>query len=226
MYTSPSGKRYIGQTVDEKSRRKMFLSKRKDYAGYKINNAREKYGPENFDYKVLIRLHSDDTKELQSYLNALEVGLIRMYDTQKTGYNSSPGGGGMCEETKRRISESKAGTKPWNKGLKGVSDGYWKGKKRTQETNEKIKDTLTGRKLSDEHKKHISEGNIGKVMTDEAKIKISASMKGRELSDEHINNLKLAWKKRGVLSEEERHQHKLESQRKYKQKLKLKKEGQ
>ena len=52
-YTSPSDKVYIGQTVDERTRRKKFLNTNISYAGLKIDNARKKYGPLNFKYEVL-----------------------------------------------------------------------------------------------------------------------------------------------------------------------------
>ena len=40
-YVSPSNKVYIGQTVDEKKRRQVFLREDNDYAGIKINAARK-----------------------------------------------------------------------------------------------------------------------------------------------------------------------------------------
>mgnify|MGYP002508894209 CR=1 FL=1 len=53
-YTSPSGKVYIGQTTNEKKRKRVFLNENnEDYAGLKINNARKKYGPKSFKYEVL-----------------------------------------------------------------------------------------------------------------------------------------------------------------------------
>ena len=58
-YTSPSGKVYIGQTLNEEQRRKDFLGKAYKYAGMGINNARMKYGPENFEYEVLYEKEFD-----------------------------------------------------------------------------------------------------------------------------------------------------------------------
>ena len=53
-YTSPSNKVYIGQTTNEKKRKRVFLNENnEDYAGLKINNARKKYGPKSFKYEVL-----------------------------------------------------------------------------------------------------------------------------------------------------------------------------
>ena len=49
-----------------------------NYSGPKIENARKKYGPENFEYKVLmkvtgdneeeVKLHNQITEEVQEYL--------------------------------------------------------------------------------------------------------------------------------------------------------------
>lgn len=39
-YTSPSGKHYIGQTINENQRRKIFNNLNLAYAGLKIDNAR------------------------------------------------------------------------------------------------------------------------------------------------------------------------------------------
>lgn len=52
-YTSPSGKVYIGQTINEKDRRKHFLIQKLSYGGIKIDTARAKYNPENFKYEIL-----------------------------------------------------------------------------------------------------------------------------------------------------------------------------
>ena len=54
-YTSPTGKVYIGQTLDEERRRTEFLNKDVRYAGKRIENARHKYGPENFKYEIFSR---------------------------------------------------------------------------------------------------------------------------------------------------------------------------
>ena len=90
-YKSPSGKYYIGQTIDEERRRKKFLYN-KIYAGPKINRARQKYGPENFEYTILMKVIGDDLNEIKNILNTLEIGFIKMYDSIDNGYNSCYGG--------------------------------------------------------------------------------------------------------------------------------------
>lgn len=181
-YTSPVGKSYIGQTTDEVRRRRDFLGIKEVYAGPKINRARKKYGPENFKYVVLVKVESDNKDELQNYLNTLEIGFIKMFDTVKNGYNSCCGG---CknvtgfhhtEETKKKISELKKGKPSWNKGipmkeeskqkLKEVKKGQkpWNtGKHWDEETKKKISEKHKGQHYmkgvpkSETHKKHLSE---------------------------------------------------------------------
>ena len=195
-YKSPSGKYYIGQTIDEKGRRNMFLHNKNGYAGHRINEARKKYGPNNFEYTVLMKVTGDDINEIREYLNILEVGFIRLYDSYNNGYNMSEGGHNMTDETREKIKESKKGQIPWNKGLKGVTKGYWGGRKRSLETKEKIRQTITGRHLPEEHRRHISEGNTGKKMSEETRRKISemnkgkpSCNKGRHLSEEHRRHI-------------------------------------
>lgn len=184
-YTSPSGKYYIGQTVEEERRRRDFLGKKKVYAGPKINRARNKYGPENFKYDVLVRLESDNSEELHSYLNILEIGFIKMYDSVNNGYNACDGGQKSVtgfhhsEEAKKKMSEMKKGKPSWNKGIP-MSD----------ETKEKQRESHIGKRHfgichSEETKRKIGEANKGKhymkgvPKSEEHKRKISESRKGK-----------------------------------------------
>lgn len=93
-YTSPSGKSYIGQTTNEKERRRKFKIGGTLYAGDKINDARKKYGPENFKYEILEKVESENLNELTEILNNLEIYYIGLYDTFRNGYNMSIGGDG------------------------------------------------------------------------------------------------------------------------------------
>ena len=145
-YKSPSGKYYIGQTMDEKGRRHMFLYNNSfGYAGNRINEARKKYGPKNFEYSILVKITGDNPDEVRKYLNILECFFIKKYDSYKNGYNMSEGGHNMSEESKQKMIESKKGQVPWNKGLKGVQKGYWIGKHRSNDTINKIRNSITGK---------------------------------------------------------------------------------
>lgn len=108
-YTSPSGKVYIGQTINEKERRTKFLNQDADYAGPKINAARQKYGVNNFEYVVLFKVESFIKSEVLEILDQKEVQYIEMFDSFYNGYNSTKGGGNMyerSEETCKKLSES------------------------------------------------------------------------------------------------------------------------
>lgn len=91
-YISPSGKVYIGQTTEEKRRRKTFFNINKRYGGDKIDAARQKYGPENFTYEVLYRATFSNKKEATLKLDELEQFYITVYDSYENGYNMTYGG--------------------------------------------------------------------------------------------------------------------------------------
>lgn len=96
-YASPSGKKYIGQTINEKVRRNVFLNINKSYSGRNfetaIDRARIKYSPENFIYTVLERYEFGSKKAAANKLNEREIYYIKLYNTYFHGYNSNLGGG-------------------------------------------------------------------------------------------------------------------------------------
>ena len=126
MYTSPSNKKYIGQTINEVKRKNRFRDLTKVYAGGgKLENARRKYLPENFEYTVLKSITFENKSEIGDTLNLLEEEFIKKYNTYIGGYNSSLGGRfnyseqssvshlnkTHTEEVKQRISETNKKTK-------------------------------------------------------------------------------------------------------------------
>lgn len=126
-YTSPSGKVYIGQTMNERKRRSDFLCITTQYSGPKIENARKKYGPENFQYEVLFTIESLDKKEVRDILNSKEKEYIILFDSINHGYNIDEGGAVKdiysnrveSEETKQLRSEQMK--LRWKNGFKGCS---------------------------------------------------------------------------------------------------------
>lgn len=176
-YKSPSGKYYIGQTIDEYSRRTIFLNVNLKYGGPKIENARKKYGPENFEYTVLMKVTGDNKEEVKQYLDTLEIGFIKMYDSINIGYNSNEGGLGNrgYKPTKEHIERTRKSLKekdiiPWNKGKKCGN--------RSEETKLKISQKLKGKHPSDETRKKLSESHKGKIISKEQREKMINSLKG------------------------------------------------
>lgn len=96
MYTSPNNKKYIGQTINEKSRKshhKTDTIKGDTYFG----KALQKYGFENFDYNVLIKFKPTvDIEKLKRVLDKLEQRYIKLYNSnnREFGYNLNKGGFG------------------------------------------------------------------------------------------------------------------------------------
>lgn len=113
MWTSPSNKVYIGQTINKKSRYNRFLDFTKSYTGSTndfsnsyIDNARLKYNSaDQWTYKVLKELPED-----KEQLDYWEQYYINLYDSTNPnkGYNLTKGGNGtvgrkMSEEHLRQL---------------------------------------------------------------------------------------------------------------------------
>jgi group I intron endonuclease len=154
-YTSPSGKVYIGQTLDAERRRREFLDINIVYAGARIENARKKYLPESFTYEILESKEYDNINDALTDLNRLESYYIGKYDSYHNGYNMTYGGEGVrgivfSEETKQKISNT------LKKRYK-TNPNPFKGKKHTQETKDKLSEIASKRKYSPTKGKHWSE---------------------------------------------------------------------
>ncbi len=149
-YTSPSGKMYIGQTINEGKRRATFINLNLKYGGSKIDNARKKHLPENFQYEVLYENWFEDAINSINALDEKEKYFISFFDTYETGYNSTLGGGTSTgyhpnEEVKKKMSEA---------AKKVVKNDVWK---------QNISESLTGKKHSAEHIKKSATSHKKKV---------------------------------------------------------------
>lgn len=111
MWTSPSGKSYIGQAKDLDSRKKLFISDPFKYnytsiSGLsRIDKARRKYPNFNEWKYTIIEYCSIDE------LNEKEIYYINYYDTFNNGYNCTEGGEGRSGATNnenQRKASSKA----------------------------------------------------------------------------------------------------------------------
>ena len=143
-----NGWSYVGNTTDEKHRRYGWNNHgNKNYGGKKINDARTKFGPENFDYEVLEKVSAATVGELKALMDQKEATYIKQFNSIQQGYNRSEGGtgnkGGITEEHRKNIGKAS------------------KGRKKSQETRDKISASLTGRIVSKETREKISKGNKG-----------------------------------------------------------------
>ena len=161
-YTSPSGKVYIGQTLNEERRRKEFFNLNNSYGGRKINFARQKYKPENFKYEILFSSDFNTIEDANNKLNEMESYYIDIYDSIEKGYNITLGGDSirgvmLNEDCKQRMINSL-------KNFYQKNDNPFKGRHHTEETkkilSEKAKgrpSAFKGRHWDEEHRKRQSE---------------------------------------------------------------------
>ena len=164
-----TGKWYIGQSVNIHKRwgnYKKISCKRQP----KLYGALKKYGYENFESEII-----EYCDPVDWILNYREMYWIRIVNAFSNGYNCTEGGGGgkVCEETKRKISN----------GQKNMSE----------ETRAKWKLGQIGKKHSPETCKKLSD--ISKNMSDETKLKMSLAAKGKKKKPftlEHRANLSLS----------------------------------
>ena len=115
-YTSPDGKVYIGQTINEKARKRIhkFLGKE---ANCVFNIAIREIGFENFEYTILYKSeYTIDVDRLKKKLKELEQHYIQEYKSYdpEFGYNATLGGEldnvrtrSVSEETLTRMSKGK-----------------------------------------------------------------------------------------------------------------------
>lgn len=179
-------KRYIGQTINEKSRRSDFKTKelyctKLDNGGKlsKFDAARKKYGINTFVYSVLCKIEDDNLEVLHQRLDDLEKYYIKKYDTFHNGYNSTEGGysGRLSEETKQKISESLKG-RPMSELTKEKLS--FKGHLHTEETKE-----ILSKKAKDRYKDPTKHPMYGKHHSEESKRKNSESRKGKCMGSEN-----------------------------------------
>lgn len=160
-YTSPSGKVYIGKTINEKARKNQHKTLRNPHTYFA--NAIRKYGFKNFKYEVLIKFKPTlDIKKLNRVLNKLEIRYIKLYNSinPSYGYNLTLGGEGTCgyihtEETKQKLKQDVLNRpQEWHNKLSESAKQRCSG-----ELPDYIKENLElGRKThSEETKKKISQ---------------------------------------------------------------------
>lgn len=171
MYTSPSGKSYIGQTINEKSRKSQHKNNTSKL-DTKFGRAIKKYGYDNLEYKILIKFKPTvDKQKLKRVLNKLEERYIILYDTRDQGYNLTTGGDSALhsEESVEKIREA--------------------ANHMTDEHKEKLSESARKRKeleMNDPEKKEAILNNLSKgwaasnIVSEETKQKMSAVKKNKK----------------------------------------------
>lgn len=148
-----NGKIYIGKTIHNIEIRfgQHIKSSKNENNDSVLCRAIKKYGIQSFDISVV------DVTNDKKVLNEKEKHWIKFYDSKANGYNMTYGGdGGNLIEHKKNFACS-------------------------EETKQKIRNSLLGRKASEETKKKLKgrpAWNKGKKATEELRRKLSESHKG------------------------------------------------
>jgi len=213
----PSGKRYVGQTIHNITKRiwqHWHPSKREE--NFPVHRAMKKcgkrYGKDSVKVEKTLTL-----KCTQEYLDLIEDRAIVMFNTLvPNGYNLKRGGshGAHSEETKVKMSASHMGKPSPMKGKPGTmkgkhhseesrakmsaaKKGQGKGRHLSEETKAKMSTIKRGRHLSEETKAKLSAAKRGKPKpprTKEHRAKLSAAGKGRHISEETRAKISVARK--------------------------------
>ena len=205
-----NGKVYIGQTVNDKRRWVAHKSYAKqDEPVQYVHRAMKKYDIENFTYEVI------DFAFNQWQADCLEINYIKQYNSRskKHGYNIAHGGNvtwqsGLppeaypmygkhhTEEHKQYMSDLFKGKRlapPATEETRQKISNSLMGHLVSEETREKLSDAHMGKILSEEHIQHLSESHIGKV----------SGMKGKRHTKETRNKISLIQRKFPVETEHE-----------------------
>lgn len=180
--TSPSGKVYIGQSIDIDKRLKKYkrLDCRKQYV---LLSSLKKYGFDNHIFEILILCEESQLNELERYYqdlySVLGQGGMNLRLTE-----ANDRCGQLSNEIKEKISKNRKGKYFLSETEKLYLSNLHKGKKRDKSVGIKISELKKGIIFSKEHK-----------------LKLSIAKKGRKLSAEtRMNMKKTAEKKRIIIN--------------------------
>ncbi len=179
IFTSPSGKSYVGQTTRDIEER-FGEHQEPTSACSAIRNAIQYYGWDSFiaDYYEC----PDDE------LNKNEKWMVELLGTLSPGgYNLREGGGSRgkhSEESKQKNRESHIGKILTEEHKQKIGEAQL-GTTRTKETRQRMREASLGKTLTEETRKKISEASLGKTLTEETRQKISEALLGRTFTDSH-----------------------------------------
>jgi group I intron endonuclease len=193
---------YIGSSENLKSRKydHFNLLENNKHVNPHLQSSYNKYGKENFEWKVIKYVEKIDNKAgLKEELLKWENFYIEDYKNKgiilyniRNKAESNLGIKHTLEQNKEKSKRQKGRklTKEWKENISKSN----KGKKRTEEVKQKYSIIHKGKKLSEETKYKISNIHKGKNLSEEHKEKIKEFNKGKKLSEEHKEKISKALK--------------------------------
>ena len=224
-----TGKSYIGQSLDVKSRirhHRCGLNKQSHPNPHLLASCRL-HGVGAFVFQILFVSDNLPKEELVRLLNRKEAEFISVFDTFSNGYNLTTGGDGhiVSEETRRKNRESHKGLSPTPE-CRQLALEATKGKPLSQELKDRMSAVRKGRPLnypvwnkglsgykvapsSEEKKRKIGQAqlgsknhNFGKTTPEEVKDKIRMANNGSQCYLAKLDETKVADIKRRLATGE------------------------
>jgi group I intron endonuclease len=170
---------YIGSAINIKQRWALHKSdlKLNKHHSQHLQNAYNKYKPDNFEYSILIYCSKEDLLFYEQ----------RAINTYKPAYNICKVAGSQLgrkhtEETKAKIATATLGrvcSKEAKIKLSAAQLGnkHCLGRVCSEETKAKMSESALGKKLSAETKAKLSSARVGKKHSEETKAKIAKALK-------------------------------------------------
>ncbi|WP_170932616.1 NUMOD3 domain-containing DNA-binding protein [Desulfosporosinus sp. FKB] len=155
-----TGRIYIGQTkyrFIERYWHHVWKLKHNSHDNKYLQNVWNKYGENDFEFEVVHILKKDED------LNELEIMYIKTYDTYNNGFNLTIGGDGkrecpMSEEAKKIVGEK--------------NRIHNLGRRHSEETKRKMRESSPHRKMTREHAKRILAIRTGFIYSEESRQKM------------------------------------------------------
>lgn len=174
MHTSPSGKKYIGQTCQKLNRRW------RNGIGYKNNpyfwRAIQKYGWDNFKHEIIFQCESlEETNRMEEWLIS-----VHSSNDPRYGYNISAGADGkgiVAESTKELLRQNHKGF------FQGEANPNY-GRKHTPEECKKISEA--NKRYYIEHGHGV---RFGIKASDELRMRLSEVRKNSAIVQEHMKRI-------------------------------------
>jgi len=169
--TSPTGKIYIGQTIQGLDKRwRQHVKYAKAGRRSKLYTSMRKYDPKLWSVEVLAECSS------VAEMNIMEILAIQMFGDLNLDAGGR-GGGPRSPETIDRLREAATGRKA-SDGTRARMSASASGKSRSDEHQARLTASMTGYKHTEEAKRNMSEAHVGNKHTEESKRKIGEASKG------------------------------------------------
>lgn len=173
--TSPSGKTYIGQSVDVEKRWRRYLNMNCEVQK-RLYRSFLKHGVSNHKFEVVEECSIELLNERERYYQDIHLSIgpngLNLVLTESNSKRRE-----LSADYRKRLSESR----------KGIVV--------SQETKDKLSAINKGKKIPDDVKKKMSAAHVGILKTDETKKRMSLAKKGIVFTDDQRLKMSASGKK-------------------------------